>query len=198
MGERVERKIRSDKKRDVKPLIPLHLKKNIYRLSDVCDLPVKDIASIICVEGLRSKMVMEYLLPNFKRGVRLANTVYFGSLENHSLQRKTDTSQHERITIKFVAADYENIGLLAYALDVTPSRATAILINAGIRDPTFIHTLLRVYSRRERLSDEHKDELKRIMKYINSGNPFEQSVNWSDIAIYVGDFIINGWRKIDQ
>ena len=190
-----ERKVRSDKKRDVKPLIPMHLKKIIYRLSEICDLPVKDLAVFICAEGIQSKRVMDYLLPNFRRDVRLANIIYFGSLDNPSLRPRTDKSYHERITIKFETMDYEDIALLSHALDVTPSRATAILLNASIRDPDFIHTLFKVHSKRKRLTDEHQAKLKKVMKYINSGNPYEEKVNLTDIALYLGDFIINGWKK---
>lgn len=197
MGERGERKIRSDKKTDVKPVIPIHLKKNIYRLSDICDLYVKDLAVIICNEGIQSKVVMGLLKPNFRRGVRLRNTIYFGSLDNPSLQRKTDKGFHERITIKFTIDDFENIALLAHALAVTPSRATAILLNASIRDPDFIHTLMRVHSKRKRLSDEHQAELKKVMKYINSNNPFKSVITWADMLMYVGDFVVNGWRKVE-
>ncbi len=197
MGERGERKVRSDKKRDVKPVIPVHLKKNIYRLSDVCKLPVKDLAVVICAEGIQSKRVMEYLRPNFRRGVRLANTIYFGSTDNPSLQPRTDGSHHERITIKFPTKDYEDIALLAHALDVTPSRATALLLNVGIRDPDFIHTLLSVHSRRKRLTEEHQIELKKVMKYINTGNPYKSSIAWADMLMYLGDFVVNGWRKVE-
>lgn len=197
MGERVKRKVRSDKKTDVKPVIPVHLKKNIYRLSEICNLHVKDIGVIICAEGIQSKRVMDYLLPNFRRGVRLTNTLYFGSLDNPSLQRKKGKGFHERITIKFETADFENIALLAHALAVTPSRATAILINASIRDPDFIHTLLRDHSKREKLNEVHQTELKKVMKYINSNNPYESTISWGDIALYVGDSIVNGWRKVE-
>lgn len=195
MGDRGERKVRLDKKRDVKPMIPVHLKKTIYRLSDICDLPVKDIAVILCAEGIHSKEVMELLKPNFRRGVRLGNTIYFGNLDNPSLQRKKDKGFHERITIKFETADFENIALLAHALAVTPSRATALLLDASIRDPDFIHTLMRVHSKRKRLTEEHKADLKKVIKYINSDNPYKSVITWADILIYVGDFVVNGWRK---
>lgn len=197
MGDRGERKVRSDKKTDVKPVIPVHLKETIYRLSKVCDLFVKDLAVILCSEGIQSKEVMGLLKPNFRRGVRLGNTIYFGSLDNPSLQRKMDKGFHERITIKFESADFENIALLAHALAVTPSRATAILLDASIRDPDFIHTLLKDHSKRKRLTEEDQVELKKVMKYINSDNPYKSIVTWSDMLLYVGDFVVNGWRKVE-
>lgn len=195
MGDRGERKVRSDKKRDVKPVISIQLKKIIYSLSDICDIPVKDIAVILCEEGIHSKEVMGYLKPHFRRDIQLRNTIYFGNLDNPSLQRRKELGFHERITTKFTTADFENIAKLAHALDVTPSRATAVLINASIRDPEFIHTLMSKHSKRKRLSEEHQAELKKVMKYINSDNPYKTSIAWADMLIYAGDFIINGWRK---
>lgn len=197
MGDRGERKVRSDKKTDVKPVIPVLLKKNIYRLSEICDLYVKDLGVILCAEGIQSKVVMDLLKPNFRRDVRLGNTIYFGNLDNPSLQRKRDKGFHERITIKFESADFENIALLAHALAVTPSRATAILLDASIRDPDFIHTLMRDHSKRKRLTDEHQAELKKVMKYINSDNPYKSVITWADMLTYVGDFVVNGWRKVE-
>lgn len=196
-GERGLRKVRSDKKRDVKPVIPVLLKKNIYRLSDICDVPVKDIAVILCEEGIQSKEVMGFLKPHFRRDVRLGRTIFFGSLENPSLQRRTDKSLHERITIKFTTEDFEDVAKLAHALDVTPSRATALLLSASVHDPEIIHTLLRKHSKRNQLSEEHQAELKKVMKFINAGNPYKSSIAWSDMLAYVGDFVINGWRKAE-
>ncbi|WP_245579618.1 hypothetical protein [Alteribacter aurantiacus] len=84
--EEKTRKVRSDKKRDVKPTIPFQLRECIYRLSYITNRPVKDVAEAICLYGLASKKVMEHLSKNFRRDFMGESTLYVGDLENLSLQ----------------------------------------------------------------------------------------------------------------
>lgn len=146
MGKRGSRKTRSDKKRDVKPVIALHLKDTIYNLSHILEAPVKDVAETLCIHGVQSKEIIDQLSINFKRSARLSNTIYFGDVENESLQRRTDKSTHERITIKFKQEDFEDMALLAYALDVTPSRAVALLLAVSITNSDTLYTLLNEHA----------------------------------------------------
>ena len=72
--ETKKRKVRSDKKRDVKPTISSNLKHCIYRLSYITSTPVKDVAETLCEKGLRSRKVMDYLSTYFRRDLKFANT----------------------------------------------------------------------------------------------------------------------------
>ncbi|MCJ7992628.1 hypothetical protein MUB15_31250, partial [Priestia sp. OVS21] len=71
--EEKQRKVRCDKKRDVKPTIPIHLKECIYRLSYITNTPVKDVTESICISGLKSPKVMDYLSHYFRRGFSFEN-----------------------------------------------------------------------------------------------------------------------------
>lgn len=192
-----QRKVRSDKKRDVKPTIAIDLKDNIYRLSNLCKTPVKDIAEKFCCEGVDSGRVLNHLSLYFKRDVRLKNTVYLGHLGNPSPGRVS--ALNGRITIKFKGVNYENVCLLAYTMDATPSRAVAVLLNASIRDPIIVNAFLNSKLRMDRLSDAKKVELKKFMNFVRTNNPYEEHVTWGDIVKHaageVGDFVVNGWRK---
>ena len=114
----------------------------IYRINYIISKPVKDICEDACLHGLNSKRVLDELSKHFKRNVVFKNTMYVGHLDTPSVQRLSVSSHTERIGIRFKSQDYENICTLAHALNVTPSRATALLLEASIKDHDFINPYL--------------------------------------------------------
>jgi hypothetical protein len=180
------RRTRSDKKRDVKPTISIHLKECIYRLSYITNTPVKDVGETICEAGLFSRKVLDHLSQHFRRPVRLKNTLFMGDLERPSFQKKDKEGPCERVTIRFRQSTYENISALAYALDVTPSKATALLLDVSIRNSDFINEYVRDYLK-QHLDDGRMKELKKVMKFINIHNPYEEEISWSTLLSYLFD-----------
>lgn len=172
-----KRKTRSDKKRDVKPTISINLKDCIYRLSYITNTPVKDVAEILCVKGLQSRKVMEYLSQYFRRDFQLLNTIYIGDFRRESLQRKYQSGKNERITIRFTQTSYEDIFSLSCALDVTPSKATALLLDASIRNTNLLNAFVKTYLH-EHLDNNRMKELKQVLKYINKNNPYNEEISW--------------------
>ncbi|MGY3316880.1 hypothetical protein ACV242_005502 [Peribacillus simplex] len=179
-----KRKTRSDKKRDVKPTLPILLKECIERLAYVTDTPIKDVSETICISGLASKEVIEYLSQNFKRNYNFNNTIYFGDLSIESLQNEKIKGVKERISIRFKSDTYEQINALAYALDVTPTRATTILLDASIRNMDYIKAFVNNYLE-DALSPGQKRELKEILKYINKNNPYEEEISLNNAVSYL-------------
>ncbi|AIE61761.1 hypothetical protein [Bacillus methanolicus] len=197
MKKEKERRTRSDKKRDVKPTITIQLKECIYRLSYITNTPVKDVAETICEAGLVSRKVMDYLSQHFRRPVRLKNTLYMGDLDRSSLQKRSSAGQCERITIRLPQGTYENLTALAYALDVTPSRATALLLDASIRNSDFINEYVRDYLK-QHLDDGRMRELKKVMKFINTNNPYEEEISWSALLSFLFDELKIGASNISE
>jgi hypothetical protein len=171
------KKVRSDKKRDIKPTISTTLRDCIYRLSYVTDKPVKDVAEIICDKGLQSRRVIEYLSNYFRRNLIFANTIFYGDPARESLQRKYQKGKNERITIRFTQSTYENINNLSNALDVTPSKATALLLDASIRNTNLLNAFVKSYLH-EHLDNSRMKELKAVLKYINKNNPYNEEISW--------------------
>ena len=195
-GERV-RKVRSDKKRQVKPTISIYLREAIYRLSYITVTPVKDVAERICEDGLISRKVIEKLSQNFRRPVRLGNTVYMGDLERTSLSGKAPREQSERISIAFKQHTYEDITALAYALDVTPSRATALLLDVSIRDSAFINKYFHDHLKHQ-LDDNRMAELKKVIKYLNANNPYDERITWGLLFSYLYGEIKDGATNVTE
>lgn len=183
-----KRKTRSDKKRDIKPTISIELKNCIYRLSYITDTPVKDVTEIICLKGLQNKGVIEYLSQYFRRDYQFRNTLFIGSLENESLQRKYQSSKNERITTRFTQEMYEEIFQLSVALDVTPSKATAILLDASIRNTNLLDAYVKTYLNKH-IDKNRMKELKQVLKYINHNNPYNEELSWFTLASLIFDEI---------
>ncbi|UNT55361.1 hypothetical protein [Lysinibacillus capsici] len=178
------RKVRTDKKRDVKPTIPIELKDTIYRISYVVDTPVKDIVETICKFGLDSRKVITVLSVNFKRNVRFHNTLFMGDLEKPSVQRLKPGTRTERISTRLKQPDYENLVTLAFALDVTPSRAAALLIDASIRHSDFVNSYFQQHLS-ETLNYNRMIELRKIINFINNNNPYDETVSWLALISYI-------------
>lgn len=185
------RKTRSDKKVTIKPTITINLKETICRISYITDTPIKDVTEFICEASIYSKQVIEVLSENFRRTYQFNNTVYFGNLERPSLQRQKFSEPTERVTIRFKQETNELIKRLAYSLDVTPSKATALLLEYGLKNPIIINQYLKKYLR-ENMAPGKIKELKNIIKFIKSNNPYEDDFSWSEIISYIYEEIKTG------
>lgn len=182
MTDRGVRKPRIDKKRDVQPTIPLSLKDAIYALSYILNKPVKDICEDACLHGLSSKRVFGELSEYFKRSIALKGTVYIGRLDNPSAERKTILTG--RIGIRFKSRDHENLCSLAYALGVTPSRATALLLEASLMDSVFMDAYLQKHLK-ETINENRMKELKRVIRFLNANNPYDEKISWLALLTYI-------------
>lgn len=180
------RETRSDKKIDCKPTINIGLKECVYRLSYITNTPVKDIAEKIVLTGLDSKRVTELFSNYFKRDYEMKNTFYIGKLENPSLQKREKREVTERITIRFKQEDMNLIKSLAYSLDVTPSRATSLLLENTILETNFINKFAKEHLK-ETLDEGRIRELKKVILYINQNNPYEEKISWASLLSYFYD-----------
>ncbi|MDW0115072.1 hypothetical protein QT711_18075 [Sporosarcina saromensis] len=176
MGKVKTRKVRSDKKRDVKPTISIELKDCVYRLSYITNTPVQHIVEQICESGIGSRRVIEYLAPHFRRTVRLNNTLFMGGVDR-PLIPKRDPGVTQRISTRFNQVTFENINTLAYALDVTPSRATGVLLDATIHSTDFLNVYVRGFLNQQ-LDQRRMQELKKVLRFINNNNSSNEHYSW--------------------
>lgn len=132
-----ERKVRSDKKVDVKPTMSLELKSKLYEFAEICNKPVKDIGELLCVEGLKSKLIIEKLCKWLRRNYYYNSTIAIGHIERPRLKLKAlgDTG---KVTIRFVREDYDKLCELAYAMDLTPSATATVLIRLTMNNNEFM------------------------------------------------------------
>ncbi|WP_085520935.1 hypothetical protein [Tuberibacillus sp. Marseille-P3662] len=172
MSVEVKSKTRSDKKRDIKPTIAIQLYEAVSRLSYITDTPIKDVSVTICKRGLYAHPVLEYLSDYFRRDYWANNqTLYTGELENEKYQTKKGITKR-RITMRFTQRDYDQLARLAYALDLTISSATGLLLELALKNTDVFHSLVAMHINKE-LDPGRMKQLREIIKYINRHNPYE-------------------------
>ena len=195
-----KRKVRSDKKRDVKPTIPVNLKECIYRLSYITNMPVKDIVESICDSGIRSRKVIDHLSQHFKRNLKFSNTLYIGDISRTPLHRLALPGKKERITTRLKDGDeetYDKIKQLAYALDCTPTTATALLLEVSIKNTDYVNEQIKSHLQGQ-LEPGRIKELKAVLNYINKNNPYDEEISLSAIIFYLLDELKIGATNINH
>lgn len=206
MKVEVGRKRRSDLKKDIKPTVKIELKDAIYRMSYITQTPVKDVAESMILYASKSVDVIELLSQSFRRFVQINGTLYRGHLDKPRVTKR-EQGYCEQLTVRLKQQDYETISVLAYALDVSPTRVCAILLNASMRDFRFINTYVNRYLS-QHLTDKQIKELQSILRYSNDEANVEMTMAslLSDIVDEVrtpvarikeavSEFIIHNWRE---
>ncbi|MER2109208.1 MAG: hypothetical protein ABS949_19975 [Solibacillus sp.] len=160
-----ERKTRSDKKRTVIPVLQLDIKDAIFRLSHVTHTPIKDVCEYLVVYVIKDRETLDILSRQFKRGITLNTTHYFGDLNSPPIEKRIKTAT-VRVTVRFTGQDYDTISALAYALDCTPTRATSILLSMAIQNVAAVNAYVRDYLVDE-LSEGQLRELRQLLTYVN-------------------------------
>lgn len=178
-----KRKTRSDKKRDVKPSISIELKNCLSVLSYITGQPIKSIIEIIFIKSIQSTRVIDYLSSYFIRDYVCRNTFYIGDLDNKYPNEK---SKKIRATTRLKQEHYEILATLAYSLDMTPSKALAVTLDAGIKNTNILNSIIRVYLTQE-LDNTRIKELKTILKFINDNNPYDEKVSWFNLMSLIDD-----------
>lgn len=169
MEERV-RKVRSDKKREVKPTITMSLYECIDRLSYMTTNPIKDVAEEICVLGLQSEKTIELLAHYFRRDYWIRErTLIRGDVSRSPYTLKDGNSQKRRISIRFSQPIHDKLSELAYALDMTVSSATALLLKTAIYESTiFVDYVLKHLD--NETTEARMNQLQYIVDFINESN----------------------------
>jgi hypothetical protein len=136
------RKIRNDKKVDVKPTISIKLKQQIYKLSDLSGLYVKDLAETLIERGQISPLILDEIHDYFRRNYLCPPALHRGYLERPRLKLLLP-NETGKITIKFPQPTYDQLCQLSYALDLPPTTTTAVLLKKTIHNREFMFEFVR-------------------------------------------------------
>ena len=167
-GNNKPRKTRSDKKKEVKATLSIDLKDAIYRLSFLTLTHVKDVCEYLCHAALNERKIIEKLSTNFLHDIRYSDTLFRGHLTNKQIEKRISGTT-SRVTLKFKRADYEAIYSLSYALEVSPSRTTAILLDMSMKDISIVNQYVKDYLH-DNLTHYQMSELKYLLAYLNRTN----------------------------
>ncbi|MYL35411.1 hypothetical protein GLW08_21250 [Pontibacillus yanchengensis] len=181
------RKVRSDKKKDVKPFVSLPISECIHRISYITSRPVKDIAEELCVRGLYSKKAIELLSEQFKRDFNLNEyTIYIGDRTIENDRTNKIIGPKKRITIRFGQQFHSRLGELAFALDMTLASTTSLLLEYSIKDTELVNHLLRRFVASE-LDPKRMEQLKEVYRFIRKENPYEEEFTFSMFINFLFD-----------
>lgn len=173
--------VRSDKKRDVKPTIQMDLKDILYRISYITYTPVKDVCQQMAMLVLHDRKTIEELSEYFKRDLIMGNTMFVGNITNKTMEKRPKV-RGERVTIRFTQKEFESVALLSYALDCTPSRTVAILLDLSLKSVRFVNAYIKRYLTEE-LNDSQMRELQAILRYVNKVG--ESYFSWASLLEHV-------------
>lgn len=199
-----KRKVRSDKKREIQPTLPIDVFSCIHRLHKITDLPIKTIGEDVCLRGLQDKKIISKLSVHFRRDLQLDNTVYIGRVDQPPVERRFK-GMTKRISVRFYNVTYDNINALSYASDCTVARMCALLINECLTDADFVNGYVEGYLMHH-IEGEQLNELRSLMKILNATDE-EETISWARLLSYVmdetvvkvkdavNDFVINRWDK---
>ncbi|MFB9759450.1 hypothetical protein [Ectobacillus funiculus] len=185
MVERV-RKVRSDKKREVKPTITMSLYECIDRLSYMTTNPIKDVAEEICVLGLQSEKTIDLLAGYFRRDYWIQERKLIrGDVSRAPYTFKDGDSQKRRISIRFSQSIHDKLSELAYALDMTVSSTTALLLKTAIYESTiFVDYVLKHLD--DETTEARMNQLQYIVDFINESNK-EEPIDIRMLVSYILD-----------
>ena len=187
-----QRKQRSDKKREVQPYITMQLKDTIYRLSYITSTPVKDICEFMCIYLINSPKAINALSMHFKRDIKLNNTLYFGSLDNQSINKRLNRPT-ERVTVRFKQMDYEFISVLSYALDCSASRVVAVLLEIALTDIKVVNIYIKEQLN-EYLTPGQMKELRNLLKHLNRES--DENSSWAALLSIIADEVTTPITRI--
>lgn len=202
-----DRKIRSDKKREIQPTLPIDVFSCIHRLHKITGLPIKTIGEEVCLRGLQDKRMLSMLSVYFRRDIQLDNTLYIGRADQPPVARRFK-GLTKRISVRFYSQAYDNINALSYASDCTVARVCALLIDTCLTDPDFVNEYVEEYLMKN-IDKSQMKELRTLMKVLNSEDENEV-ISWSRLLSFVmadavagmgkvkesvNEFLINRWDK---
>ena len=160
-GEGSNRKVRSDKKVDVKPTMSLELKEKLYGFAYLSNEPVKDAAERLCTKGAMSEEVITDIRQWFRRDYHRPYNITKGYSYRPKLQLVMN-GEKSKVTIKFPQENYDLLCKVAYALDLPPTSTATVLIKITLANYEFMHEYIRFYLKH--LDQERITEIKRFLK----------------------------------
>lgn len=203
------RKVRSDKKWSVQPFVSTELRDCIYRLNYITGIPVKDVIEKICENGMRNRRVLSYISMNFRRDLRINNSIYLGDMERVPVSKRSAAGVNERISTRVTGTMHDALKALAYALDCSTAKACALLLDATVRDVEFVNGFVEGYLTKH-VDKQRMRELKKVLEYINAHNPYKEEISWANLFSYlvdevqihaekvqdtVTDFVVHRWDR---
>ena len=157
-----ERKTRSDKKIDVKPTVSDRTKRQLYKFSELCELPVKDVAERLIENACTSPLILDDIHQWFRRDYFCPPAIHKGNIERPRLKILFN-EETGKVNTRFPQQTYNQLCELAYSLDLPPTTTAAILIKRSLHNREFMFDYVRAL---KHLSNEQKNDVHAFLRKI--------------------------------
>lgn len=180
-----KRKVRSDKKRDVRPTIPTKYKSLISTLSYITLKPEKDVIEFLVKYALQHVEVIDKLADFFQRDYMYGSTLYRANEGCPNIKEVTkEEGGKQRATTRLSQNDYGQLSQLAFSLDITPSWACYVLLRMALNSHDCIHTLIQEYVENN-LEEVKLKKLNDAIKLLNENNDSSQEITLVEVISYI-------------
>lgn len=156
------RKARSDKKVDVKPTMSIKLKRQLYKFSELCEMPIKDVGEKLCENASVSPLILDDINQWFRRDYICPPAIHKGYLERPRLKLLLG-AETGKVSIKFSQATFDQLCKLAYSLDLSPTTTSTILIKRSLHNREFMFDYVKTL---RHLSNEQKNDVHAFLRKI--------------------------------
>lgn len=182
----VVRKVRSDKKKDIKPIVPIEIYNLICDFSYITNLPIKDICEYFCMEGFKTEEVINHISSYFKQDYIYSNTLYHGDPSlTHSRYIKVNGNKM-RLSIRFSKDFYNCLHQLAYCMNLTPASSCKLILESSLLNITIVNRFLKKYIP-SNIDENRKKILRYDLKYIKKNNLYHDNDSLTNVIKIVFD-----------
>ena len=193
MSKSVERKVRSDKKIDVKPTCEIQLYNCVSNIADLTGMSMQHVAEHMCVEGMKSNIVVEHISEYFVREIFYRNTLYRPKRDFLGKQRKKRSSLSKRVSIRFSQEWHQILYEFSIALGVSVSESARIMLAGSIRNSNIVKEYINTYVKQP-MNQRQKVFLSEILQFIKKENPYKDDFSFKDLLGYLKDEIMDWWK----
>lgn len=183
-----KRKIRSDKKREIQPVISVELYDCIARISYITTTPIKNVGETLCMEGYRSQKVIDQLSPFFRRDFRYSNRygdiiIIPGDSDRVPFKINRGDGNRARISMRFHQDNHDKISEMAFALDMTISSAAAFLLETAYSLDIGLDYIQGYIIKS--LDANQIEQFEAILQFMNEQNHPDQKITMADLLDFL-------------
>ncbi len=183
-----KRKIRSDRKREIQPVISVELYDCIARISYITTTPIKNVGETLCMEGYRSQKVIDQLSPFFRRDFRYSNQygdiiIIPGESDRIPFKINRGDGNRARISMRFYQDNHDKISELAFALDMTISSAAAFLLETAFSLDIGLDYIQGYIVKS--LEGNRLEQLKAVLQFMNEQSYPNEKITMADLLDFL-------------
>ncbi|MEW9672976.1 hypothetical protein [Ammoniphilus sp. 3BR4] len=195
-----KRKKRSDRKREIQPVISVELYDCIARISYITTTPIKNVGETLYMEGFRSQKVIDQLSPFFRRDFRYSNQygdiiIIPGDTDRIPFKINRGDGIRARISMRFHQDNHDKISELAFTLDMTVSSAAALLLETAFSLDIGLDYIQGYIVKS--LDANRLEQLEAVLQFMNEQNHPDQRITMTDLLDFLAGEAYERFKRLE-